>query len=428
MRRYRLVLRSAVGVLLLLVASLTVATTRQGPQVTSVQVSPEGVVERDGARLRLRLDRPVNGSVAERVSIEPAAGSEVTVVGSEITISFTELLRYGTEYTVTIADVRSRTGTTSDLVTRFTTAEPEVLALETSDDGPDRITGRPLDGGEERVLFEADSVSAYAVSGTVLAAVVEEGGTALLETVDVVTGARRTVPVPSAVIEIRGSSSAPRIGYTVATVDGPVLRTLDVSDPEAEPVVVADEDGAELAIAQWAFEPGSTSLAALTEDGVLLRVDAGTEAPTVLGEHGELRGFVPGTSDLVVSDPGGGAVVDLRTGREAPLELPARVDGAASGEERLLDGSSYLRTVTDRSGGAFDVSSAVVLFDGYAERELFRPAEGAALVSTCLSPNGQYLAVHTAPAGSTVVDRTVLIDVETGGSDHVLAGASLDWC
>ncbi|MBF4461239.1 MULTISPECIES: Ig-like domain-containing protein [unclassified Rathayibacter] len=432
LRRYRVVLASTLAALVLLVGGLTAATALQGPRVTGVQVSTVGVVERDGARLRLRLDRAVDPSVIDRVSVSPSVPTTVTVAGSEITVAFNALLRYGTDYTVSVTGVSAPGGPASDVSTRFTTSSIDVLSLERGSNGSsDRITSRPLAGGDSRTEFEAGRIVAYATTLPTLAVVTEDsGGRQTLQTVDRASGVVTPVALPegATVSELRGSTSAPRVGFTFSTPDAPdrhTLDTLDISGAGATPVSANGPDGQALSVASWAFEPGSTSVAALTDAGELYRVDAGATAPTSLGEHEKLRGFVPGTSDLVVADAEAGSVVDLRTGEEASLEVPP--DVAASGSSTpavLLDGSSYLRTVSERSG-AFGTTEGIVLFDGYADRLLYQPSAGSSIASTCISPNGQYLAVHLRDSGA---DSTDLVDSRSGAVAARLPGTSLDWC
>ena len=53
----------------------------------------------------------------------------------------------------------------------------------------------------------------------------------------------------------------------------------------------------------------------------------------------ELRGFIPGTTTLVVADPDEGSTIDLATGETAPLDLPEAPlpEGAVPGRLRAVE-------------------------------------------------------------------------------------------
>lgn len=442
-RSFRRALWGTLGVLALLIAGLTVATVAHGPRVTGVEVSTAGVVEREGGRMRIRLDQAVDASVSERITVAPAAAFSAEVDGSDVTLTFADTLRYATEYTVTMTQARGETtGSAADLEASFTTLEPELFTLDRAVDQPDRIRMRPLTGGDASVVFEAPRILDYAVVGVVLVAVValEDDGNAI-ETVSLDTGARGIIPLPSAgtVRELHASPARSLVGYTVTTLDGEYDRALfayDLTDQKGEPVVVPGLDGAPISARDWAFVPDSTGAVVQTPDDTVLRVDlVQAGAITPLGQHAELRGFVPGTAALVVADPESGTVIDLESGAETVLALPFAVVAPTAyfGELLLLGADSYLQTISDYASG--DAAYSVVLVDADGTRELYRPAgAGARILATCLSPNGQYLAVETVPAdaaraatGFTDV-TTVLLDVQTGATNRSVSGTSLDWC
>lgn len=94
---FRRALWGTLGVLALTIGGLTAATVAHGPRVTGVEVSAAGVVEREGGRMKIRLDQAVDASVVERVTVNPAADIEVAVDGADVTLTFTDTLRYATE-------------------------------------------------------------------------------------------------------------------------------------------------------------------------------------------------------------------------------------------------------------------------------------------------------------------------------------------
>jgi len=156
-----------------------------------------------------------------------------------------------------------------------------------------------------------------------------------------------------------------------------------------------------------------------------------------------MRGFIAGTTRLVVADPQQGSTIDLATGETAPLDLPDAdlPEGTVPGPLVVLGGDSYLELVStfdDPTTGA-GLASRIIRVDGDETRELWSPAaEGTRIGDICLSPNGQYLAVETISAegmpdgypdvpGSSATS-TVFVDIETGDAGRGIAGFRVDWC
>jgi hypothetical protein len=206
---------------------------------------------------------------------------------------------------------------------------------------------------------------------------------------------------------------------------------------------LAGLDGEPASVLDWRFVPGTPYLVAQTFDESLLLVDTATpEAPPVpLGEHAELRGFLPGSPTLVVADPLSGSTIDLASGETTTLELPDDgLDPAAYPGEIVTLGLDRYVEVASRPapGEEFVLDYEVLLVTPDGADVVYDPAPGIPLRDVCLSPNAQYLAVElqdpqgepdgypnvSGRAGST----TYFVDLATGRADRAIAGFAASWC
>jgi hypothetical protein len=129
--------RAVVAVLVLAVGGLTAATVAKGPRVASLEVSTDGVVERDGGRVRVHLDQAVEPDALDRVTVTPDAPHTAELDGGVLTLTFAETLRYATTYEIGIDDARSAaTGSAADLAASFTTKDPDLFTLDRTADDP----------------------------------------------------------------------------------------------------------------------------------------------------------------------------------------------------------------------------------------------------------------------------------------------------
>jgi hypothetical protein len=222
--------------------------------------------------------------------------------------------------------------------------------------------------------------------------------------------------------------------------------TMDLSGAgPAVPQPVLGLDGAPLRAADWAFVPGSTSLVVQDFDQSLFLVDVlGRQPVTPLGVHNEIRGFIAGTSDLVVADPDRGALIDLIDGTTTTLELASAdlADNVYPGRITMLDDSRYLVTLVmvDIEGGRNLRSSMLAEVDAEGElRQVFAPAADTSLIRDyCVSPNGQYVAVaasgeESRPDGYSdnpgyTQTMTSIVEIATARTVLSLQGGFSDWC
>ncbi|TXK19413.1 hypothetical protein [Homoserinibacter sp. GY 40078] len=453
MRRFRLGWVTTVVVLALAATGLGAAGAAQGPRLASGSVNAEAAVSRPAGRIVLDANQPIDDVAASDVTITPSAGFEVTQDGAAVTVRLTGMLDYAQDYTVEVAARSASTGAPGVLRFSFTTPGADVLALQrgAGADGGDRVVRTSLAGSAEvETVFEAPRIQEYALLGRVLVAVVlDADDTPSLVTVDTTNGLVGEVAVGEAdgIREVHASPNALLVGFLVdRQTDEGLVSTLAVYDPtDGSGVIreIADADGVPLAARDWAFVPGTGSLVVQTTDRQLYLVDAvaGTE-PSPLGSHSELRGFLPGTTTLVVADPDGGTLLDLAAGTSTPLELPtAEVDPHLTlGTVLMLGPDSYVQLLTDPyDSGAIPALSALVRVDAKGTSPLYAPATATSRIGrVCLSPNAQYLAVEVIPGGSGsdlypavpgYPDTTIyFVDARDGSTSRGVVGMLPDWC
>lgn len=438
--------------LVLGVGGLTAATIGKGPRVTSLEVSADGVVERDGGRARVHLDQDLDPEALERVTVTPEAEHTVELEDGVVTVTFADTLRYATEYSIAIDDARGlATGATSDVTASFTTKDPDLFTLDRTADPaePDAIRVRSLSGGEARVVATADRIQDYVVVGPLLVlATLEPDDTNLLRTIALDTGDEGVIPLPGpgVVRELHAASEKGVLGWTFTgeAPTGPLDRALysyDLTDQKAEAVAVTGIDGGPLRARDWLFVPGTTSVVTHSVDDTVLLVDLlvpGAISP--LGQHAELRGFVPGANRLVVADPDRGSLIDLADGSVETLALPvADVSATASPVQLLLlDSSSYVELEAEYSPEDGSTQYSIVRVDASGTTEIFRTSPTGRIRSICLSPNGQFLAVEAVSVEGEPDDypevpgfsatSTVLVDLDSGDTSRSVNGVSRDWC
>ena len=454
-RGFSRVFWGATLVLALGVGGLTAATISRGPRVASLEVSTDGVVERDGGRARLHLDQDLEPEALDRVEVTPEAEHTVELEDGVVTVTFADTLRYATTYEIAIDDARGlATGATADVSASFTTKDPDLFTLDRTPDPaePDAIRVRPLSGGsgdETRVVATADRIQDYVVVGPLLVLVtIEPDDTNLIRTVALDTGAEGVIPLPGpgVVRELHAASEKGVLGWTFTgeAPTGPLDRALysyDLTDQKAEAVAVVGIDGGPLRARDWLFVPGTTSVVTHSVDDTVLLVDLlvpGAISP--LGQHAELRGFVPGANRLVVADPDRGSLIDLADGSVETLALPvAEVSPTASPVQLLLlDSTSYVELEAEYSPESGATQYSVVRVDADGTSEVFRTSPTGRIRSICLSPNGQFLAVEAVSVEGEPDDypevpgfsatSTVLVDLETGDTSRSVNGVSRDWC
>ncbi|MFF2372212.1 hypothetical protein [Agromyces sp. NPDC058110] len=457
-KRFRRGLATTIGVLAVATVALGAASLAQGPKLADAAVAVDRVTRLADSRLVLELNQPVE-RVDGDVVVTPAEEAALEVDGRRLILSFERPLPYDEEIAVSITGVVGTAQSAASTVEyRFTTPdEPVFTLLRRSPDGHADVVRRSTVGDPtpEDVL-EAPRLRSFAHAGDVIvAASIGDDDTDTL----LVTGLgdetqSLALPVPGWVQSIRGSTTQPLIAFT-ATAQDPadaewgdrsVLYTLDVSGAAATPEAVLGPDGTPMNVADWTFVPGTSSMAVLDRSGGLSLVDAlGLTPAQPLGSHAELRGVLPGTSELVVADPDRGTLIDLSTGESSDNLLPvADLPGEAypSGVQQLDEDGTHLLDVvlfsTDPDTGGHSIESLVVRVDQAGTVVRYTTGPDSRLLSSCVSPNGRLVAVETASAGAPEDDYrnassptgrlTTVVDIDSGDVVLTQNGGFSDWC
>lgn len=461
-RRFARRLHGTIAILALLAGALTVANFAQGPRLASAEINLQEAVARGGQRLLLTANQSLAPVNAKQVAIEPKTGVTTTTAGSAITVQFTGILRYNTTYTVGVTGVEGTSDNArSTLTYSFTTPDIHILSLQRDkrvDSAghklPDTIRRTTLLGrGDGEVVFSAPRIQEYAALSSALAVVsLGNDATTSLQIVPLSGGETMQIPVPisGSVANLHAAESQHLIGYTVTsapTAEGRRYQdtpfVYDLNDPSGIPKEVTGLDGLPLDVTDLAFVPDTASLVAQTDDQSLFLIDVlGGNTLTPLGQHAEMRGFIPGTKELIVADPTHGSTINLANGITTTLHLSESVlaGTADPGRLALLDEHGrYAQVFNWETAGATELASAITVTDHRSSDIVYKPPPDSTHISDyCVSPNGQYLAVETIsaeglpdgypnlPASSAMT--TVLIDLTTGTSTRSVSGFLPDWC
>lgn len=448
--RFQRLTIAVVTVLVVTAGALGLANALQGPRLSSVEINPNAAIQRPGQRLVLRTNQPVREVTSAQWSITPATDAELTVVGNELTLRFARSLDYATEYAVSVDVAGVATGAVATLEYRFRTPDPSLFTLLRTQ-GTDRILRHSFSGEvTDDVVFESARIQEYALLDDYLAVVtLDEQGTPALSLEPLADGPTVTVPTPQALAIRAVGASAPSnlLGYVVEheRPSGEIASTLfvyDLSDASGVPIEVTGIGGAPLIVVDWIFVPGTGSLVVQGFDQQLYLIDPlGPAAPVPLGQHIELRGFIPGTARLVVADFLGGVVLDLAAGTSEPITLPEpELDPTLTpGKLIFLDDESFYHLHHHVDYEEMSVSSSLYFTDPRGTVEAFRPAAGASRVlDFCLSPNARYLVIEVASAEGVLDDYPInpgftattvyVIDAKEGTTVRSLKGFDPDWC
>ncbi len=453
-RIFRRSVVATVGILGVATAGLAVAGAFRGPHLAEASVAAATALERSGQRLVLQADQAIDPVEAADVRIVPDIPIDVSSDERAITIRFTGMLRALTQYTVSVAVSGASTGVDGTLDYAFTTPDLDIAVLVRDLDGVDEVRGRTVSGDDAATLFSADRIQEFALLRDGVAAVVLDDSGANGRLMIAPEGEQLTeevtLPAPGRLQQLRASDTTDRLGvvFTSADPDGPDARLahlllLDRLDPSGIARPVTGLDGEPISVLDWRFVPGTPYLVVQAFDQSMLLIDTETAdaAPVPLGEHAELRGFLPATLQLVVADPLSGSTIDLESGETAPLELPddGLDDSAYPGKIVALTADSYVEVASrPASGEGFVLDYEVLLVGPGGIEVIFDPDAGVPLRDICLSPNGQYLAVEVQdPEGEPdgypnvsgrTLSTTYFVDLETGQANRAIAGFASSWC
>lgn len=447
-RRFTLTLLSVLGILTLVAGVLAVVSLVQGPRLSDVQVDPAQAIEASGSRLILTANQSLDGIDADQVTVEPSVPFTVDAGGRSVGIRFTVPLRDDTTYRVSVADVTATGGgKAADLETSFRTPASNIMLLQRSADGVDKIFLSDLSGEKAAVVFEHPRISDFrATTDVLVVAVEEEDGSRLLVMNRDGTG-ERELPLPGEgyVSSVQVSDRGGLVGYSYSDREltetsgrASVLVTQSLSGA-GEPRVVQIDDK-DVNIAEWRFVPDSSSLLFIDFDGSLSVEDpTGDAGAQAMGKAASILGVNRGTYTALVERVDGSLVVlDLTGGGEEPLPASDPDYGDAVGIEAFPGGT--LRHVIQRDELGMPTGQAVVKVDEKGAATVIAEVSGEdSILQTCASPGGQYVAVAIAPdlANNDYDDlllplpttmHTRLIDLVGDRELPTLSGFDISWC
>lgn len=464
-RRFAVRGGAVIAALALAAGVLAAAAFERGPRLHAVSGDTDRAVVQADVVLTMSADQPLSSSSIDGLSVEPAAPVRAEVSGSTIRVRFVGLLDHAQHYRLVVPRVRAElTGTVSTFAYEFSTPPLQITTLERAGrfaaGGVDSVVRHDLSDGSVRVLARAPRIQEFATLGAAVAVLerdAEERSSIRVvggDGGDDPDGGGRGLVLPGDGTPglLRASDDGQRLGYvyTGPAADGGMpytnaLFVVDLARPDDRPQPVVGVDGEVVRASAWQFVPGTAYLVVQGADSTLSLVDAaGRAGPRLLGQLGDMRAFLPGSTTLVLDTAQGLSLLDLSTGTVDPIgDSVARFRGTST---VLLDRATSLRWVTGLSsvaGGGGDSAgerfTAVTRVGADAPRVVFRaePA-GSRIDAVCPSPSGRYAAAVVVPAGSVsdgyparaswVGVRTVVFDASSGAPVATIPGARSDWC
>lgn len=446
--------------LAIVIATLVVAggagaafSLTQGPRTSAVALDTLSVAEAAGQRLVFTTNQPLAVIDPAQVSVEPAAPFTVEASGRNVAVQFTYPLDADTEYTVSVADVESASGGPTATITHtFTTGTPPIYVLQRRDDEDDAVFLTNLAGDEAVPVFTHPQIEDYRASRDGLVVETSDGSGAASLTAMALDGSNPEslrVPGEGTIAGLQMADHDGLVGYTYTDLDisadagiESALYVSRLADPTGEPVKI--EVGADSRVVDFLFVPQTSSLVVLTFDGQLRLVDTARPdaEPVLLGGALALSGIERGSGRVIVEKSDGTAVIDLTDLSETPLVQPADVEslGIPGPVVPTVQGMT-LRTFTQMGEDGYPESQTVGLVD---EAGVFEPVFGLtdggdAVMQTCASPSGRYVAVIVSP---DLVDNpydtyarplpkrleTHIVDAQTGEDVTVIGGTDISWC
>jgi len=451
-RRFALTLAAVLAALGLLGGVGAAASLTQGPRVSTVQADPAAAIEVSGARVILTANQALGEIAPEQITVTPAAPFTVDAAGRSVGVRFTLPLDDDTEYTVSVEGAHAvGGGPAGTLQTTFRTPPAQVFLLRRDTGGDDEIVRTDLSGQNETVVFRAPVIDDFRATSSRLVVATSDQGLSSLQVMDR-DGADPTdiaLPGEGLVQQLQVSQRGDLVGYTFTDPDGQeLLSALFLSDlrhPAADPVPV-QVGGAPASVDPWRFVPDSTALLMVDFDGQLIQVDPGSDAdPVLLGGAVAIDAISRGTYTALVERVQEGIVqLDLTTGEQSALVEPDRDLGLLTALQPLPAGApgrgGTIREYQRMGDDGLPAPPVVVhVADDGEARVLFASEADDALLQTCVSPSGRYVAALVAPqiVGNPYDDalmpmpqqlETHVIDVDSGEETAVLDGFGISWC
>jgi hypothetical protein len=419
-----------------------------GPRVTTVDVDPAAAAAGSGARLIVTTSQSLAEVDAGQVTVTPATPFTVDTSGRSVGVRFGLPLHDDTEYTVAVSGVEGIGGGPPATITHtFQTPPLDAYLLQRSDRG-DAIFRTDL-GGSAHTVFEADHIEDYrATSAHLVISTLDDAGHARLIVTDLDGEDPRDLALPGEgwVMSLQAADRGELIGYTFSDADlgaggtresALYIASAKDADADAAPTAVT-VPGDEKRIADWRFVPDTDSILMLPYDGRLLLSAADGAGAADMGTGIQIDGIARGSSVAIVETPESLVELDLTDGTAQALAA-ARVDGL-EGVVTPIPGESAgtVRQYLELDGDAAGTHVYRVADDG-TPTPLFTARAGDAVLQTCVSPSGRYVAVTVAPnlvgnaydAYLMPIPRTVethIVELADGTALPALAGFGLSWC
>jgi hypothetical protein len=425
------------------------ASSFQGPRVTATETDPAAAVEASGSRVILTTNQMLHKVEPSQVTVTPATPFTVDTSGRSVGVRFTLPLHDRTAYTVRIKDVEGYGGgPASTLSTDFRTPSMDVYLLQRSAKG-DSILRTGLDGKAAHVVFRNAHIEDFrATSSHLVASVADSAGNARLIVTDLDGTHARELPMPGdgTILDLQSADRGELIGYTYSdgqlgngTGRESVLYTASLKDAAAKtkptPVPVG---GTEHRIADWRFVPDTDRILLLTYDGRLI-LGGATGKGTDLGTATTIDGIARGSSKAVIERPDGMFTIDLTNGKQSPLAEAKTTTGTVGVVTPLPSAGTARPYSTIDASGVVRATSVTIVGDDGTATPVFEAPGTDAVVQTCASPSGRYLAVIVSP---DVADNpfdtyglpmprnvvTHLIDLGAKTQVAALRGFAISWC
>jgi len=446
--RFRRRLVATISVFAVVGALAGVVGSQQGPRLRDVSYDATGLVSKPAQRVILTANQAVQRVTADDVRVTPAAPHTVTSSGNTIAVEFDGPLAYDRDYTVTVAGVRAPgQSATSDLRTTIRTGSTDVLALvPAADGGQDQIVRRSLDAGGAQVVYAATGITEYTRLARSLVVVRDDAqGSSSVDVVPLADGVQDrsaevehlTLPTRDGrVTALHASDDGASFGFEYADTSTGQSRdvglyVVDMTGthlPTAVDAAGKPEVGAvPMTVGQWAYVARTESALVRTGSDDLVLVDMSGRADAVhLGSATYLHGFVGSGTTAVVESGDGIVRLDLTDGTRTPLPAPDEsTDAPYLGRIAPLADDAYLRVVGDvRSDGT--LAQRILRVEGTrASRLAVTLPDDANVTAVCPSPNGQFAAVTTRTASSTLVS---VVDATSGALEASVEADVVDWC
>lgn len=430
-----------VGVLVAAAIALALIGAVTPPRLNSTAVAPDALVSRPGQRLVLTLDQPFAAD-GLRLTVSPETPAELSVDGTSLIVRFPGILDYATTYSVAVDGVRgTATGATGSVAASFTTPDEQILLLVPgSGTEPDRIVrASATAGGAPEVVYEAQRINEFVRLGDGLVVVADDGDGPHVRQI----GADGSTfelggPEDATYRELRAAPDGRSYGVVMTsasvgpeqTVYDSVLRLVDATTGIDEELT--GFDGAPLAVADWRYVRGTSSLLVRSTDRQGYLIDTAGGDPVPLGTLGTLRGFVPGTATLLTDQWPETFATDLTTGDTTSITVPDAPlrDGEVPGDFAVLGADVFALVVHVFVSDPLPrwATSYVVRLGPDGAQELFRPPAGT-IAGVCVSSNAQLLAVTVSDAAAPdAPPLTFLVDTRTGDTSRTITGGRPDWC